>query len=143
MSAQGKKLAIGVFCADWRLHQEGVHINNAVCKALGVDGVDVIAIPGPDKVCAVDDYVLERDQLVKWLDLLVDAHKSVAIAFVAHYNCAGHPVEDEQHDKDVEQMLHWYKETLDFPGEMVAYCATRKTDTDWPLKEIARIAASA
>lgn len=142
MSSEGKKLAIGVFCADWRLHQEGVHINNAVCKKLGVDGVDVIAVPGPDRVCAVDDYAIERDQLVKWIDLLVNAHHSAAIAFVAHYNCAGHPVTDEQHDKDIETMLRWYKETLDFHGEMVAYCATRETDTKWPLKEIARIPAS-
>lgn len=141
MSAEGKRLAIGVFCADWRLHQEGVHINNAVCKALGVDGVDVIAIPGPDRVCAVDDYAVERDQLAKWLDLLVGAHHPVAIAFVAHYNCAGHPVDDEQHDRDIETMLREYKELLEFDGEMVAYCATRKSDTDWPLKEIARLPA--
>ncbi len=137
-----KKLAIGVFCADWRLHQEGVHINDKVCKLLDVDGVDVIAIPGPDKVCAVEEYAIERDMLVKWLDLLVGAHHPVAIAFVAHYNCAGHPVTPEQHDQDVEAMLHWYKETLDFQGDMVALSATYENDKSWPLKEIARIAAS-
>ena len=136
-----KKLAVGVFCADWRLHQEGVHINNQVCKTLGVDGVDVIAIPGPDKVCTVDDYAIERDTLAKWLDLLIGAHKPVAIAFVAHYNCAGHPVEPEQHDHDIEKMLRWYKDTLDFKGEMVAFCATYENDKSWPLKEIARIPA--
>lgn len=134
-----KRIAIGVFCADWRLHQEGVHINNVLCKNLGVDGVDVISIPGPDKICAFEEYAIEKELLAKWLDLLIDAHKPVAIAFIAHYNCAGHPVEDEQHDKDVERMLRGFKEILDFDGDMVAFCATYKDDANWPLKEIARV----
>ena len=141
MSSEGKRTAVGVFCADWRLHQEGVHINNEVCKRLGVDGVDVIAIPGPDRVCTMEDYAIEKDLLTKWLDLLVEAHTPVAIAFVAHYDCAGHPVNEKQHDHDVERVLREYKKLLDFDGEMVAFCATYDHDRSWPLKEIARVPA--
>ena len=141
MSAEGKKIAVGVFCADWRLHQEGVHINNAVRKYLGVDGVDVIAIPGPDGVCAVEAYEAERDMLEKWLRLLVGAHKPVAIAFVSHYNCAGHPVDDQSHDEHTKKMMEDYKVRLGFKGEMIALCATYEADHEWPLKEIDRIPA--
>ncbi len=139
MSAEGKKIAVGVFCADWRLHQEGVHINNQVKKLLGVDGVDVIAIPGPDGVCALEQYDIERGLLKKWLELLIGAHKPVALAFVAHYNCAGHPVSGEEHDAHSQQMMEYYAQELDFKGDMVAYCAVNKSDSDWELKEIARI----
>lgn len=143
MTAEGKKIAVGVFCADWRLHQEGVHVNNAVKKHLGVDGVDVIAIPGPDGVCAIEQYDIERGLLAKWLKLLVGAHKPVAIAFIAHYNCAGHPVNDTEHDQHAEEMMQYYKKELGFKGDLVALCATYKSDTEWPLKEVGRIPAEA
>ncbi len=141
MSAEGKKIAVGVFCADWRLHQEGVHINNAVKKYLDVDGVDVIAVPGPDGLCVKDEFETERGVLTKWLALLIGAHKPVALAFVAHYNCAGHPVSDDSHDDDIEATMKHYKESLGFTGELVALCATYTGDHEWPLKEIARIPA--
>jgi len=139
MSVEGKKIAVGVFCADWRLHQDSVHLNKAVKDHLGVDGVDVIAIPGPDSVCAPVGFEAERELLTKWLKLLIGAHKPVAVAFIAHYNCAGHPVEDHEHDADVEKMMREFKTALGFEGEMVSLCATYVRDDAWPLKEIARI----
>lgn len=139
MSAEGKKLAVGVFCADWRLHQESVHVNNAVKKHLGVDGVDVIALPGPESICKTEEFEHERGVLTRWLKLLIDAHQPVSVAFVAHYNCAGHPVQDHEHDAHIEEMMRAYKSELNFPGEMVALCATYVRDDQWPLKEIARV----
>ena len=129
------------FFADWRLHQEGVHINNAVKKHLGVDGVDVIALPGPDGLCVKSEFETERDVLLRWLKVLIGAHKPVALAFVAHYNCAGHPVPYAQHDEDIATTMRHYKESLNFKGDMVALCATYENDKEWPLKEIARIPA--
>ena len=139
MSSEGKKIAVGVFCADWRLHQEGVHINNAVRKHLNVDAVDVIAVPGPDGICAVEARASERDILSGWLKILIGAHKPVALAFISHYNCAGHPVDNASHDTDTKLMMEYYKKALGFSGEMVALAATYENDASWPLKEIARI----
>lgn len=141
MSAEDKKIAVGVFCADWRLHQEGVHINEQVRKHLGVDAVDVIAFPGPDGVCASVVRDSERGILTDWLKLLIGAHKPVALAFIPHYNCAGHPVSEEEHDTGSEEMLKHYKNATGFKGEMVALCATYDHDKSWPLKEVARIPA--
>lgn len=71
MSKESNKIAIGVFCADWRLHQEGVHVNNQIRKLLDVDGVDVIAVPGPDGVCAVEQYAIERELLKNGFNCLL------------------------------------------------------------------------
>lgn len=138
MSAGGKKIAVGVFCSDWRLHQEGVHINNAVFQYLGVDGVDMLAVPGPDGILA-PERATEKEVLVKNIQVLIGAHKPITIVFVAHYNCAGHAVPDEQHDRGIKTMMEEYKKLLTFDGEMVALCATHQSDTHWPLKEIARM----
>lgn len=73
--------------------------------------------------------------------MLIDAHNPVAIAFVAHYNCAGHPVSETEHDEHSQQMMEFFSEELNFKGYMVAYCATYKSDIDWPLKEVARVEA--
>lgn len=142
MSAEGKKIAVGVFCSDWRLHQEGVHINNAVAKYLGVDGVDVIALPGPDGVCVVDSRQVEQGIVADWLKVLVGAHKPVALVFMPHYNCAGHPVSDEEHDKGAQEMLEYYQKATGFTGEYVALNAVFHDDTNWTIKEIARIPAA-
>lgn len=140
MSAD-KKLAIGLFCSDWRLHQGGVRVSEAVKDLLQVDGVDLIVMPGPDGLAAGSEG--ERAAMVSWFKVLIDAHKPTALAFVAHYTCAGHPVADAEHDRDIEATMRAFKEALGYAGEMVALCATHESDESWPLKEIARIPASA
>ena len=138
MSAEGKKYAVAVVCADGRLHQDSVHFNESIRKHLGVDLVDVLAVAGPDGVTKPGREG-EKDALVKNLQVLIGAHKPVALAFVAHQACAGNPVSDEEHEVDVKKMLDTLKSSLDFSGEMVALVAQHESDTSWPLKEVARI----
>lgn len=137
MSAEGKKLAIGIFCVDWRLHQKSVNIVEKVRAHLGVDGVDVVAIPGPDGVCKAGRES-EIAPLKDWLELLIGAHHPVAIAFVGHYQCAGNQVEDAKHDIDVDETMRRFKKETGFTGETIALSATYKSDNEWGLKEIAR-----
>ena len=137
MSAEGKKLGVGVFCVDWRLHHRNVNIVEMVRAHLGVDGVDALAIPGPDGVFA-PGREMEVGSLKAWLKLLIEAHGPVAIAFVGHYQCAGNPVDDATHDKDVEATMRWFKKETHFSGQMIALSATYRSDTEWGLKEVAR-----
>jgi len=135
----GKRLAVGIFCVDWRLHQKSVNIVEKVRAHLRVDGVDVIAIPGPDGACVQAGREAEMKSLTDWLALLIGAHKPVTIAFVGHYQCARNVVDDKTHDKNVEETMRWFKKETGFVGEMVAFSATYQSDTRWGLKEVARI----
>ena len=139
MSTEGKKIAVGVFCADWRLHQNGVQIENKVKELLAVDAVDVLATAGPEGVVKNPWRVTEKQALAINLKVLIGAHKPVAIAFVAHQQCAGHPVSDEAHEADVADMVKEYKKELGFEGPVVGLVATYTSDNEWGLKEVTRI----
>jgi len=139
MSAEGKKLAVGVFCVDWRLHHKDVNIVEKVRAHLDVDGVDVIGVPGPDGVCLQDGRQMEVAPLTGWLKLLIGAHKPVVLAFIGHYQCAGNPVDDATHDKNVEESVARFKKETGFAGPVVALSATYTSDKEWGLKEVARV----
>ena len=137
MSAEGKKYAVAVVCADGRIHQDEVHFNKALRDHLGVDLVDVLAVAGPDGVTK-PGRENEAEALAKNIQVLIGAHHPLVVAFVGHYNCAGNPAEDEQHDADVQTTMMQFKDMLSFDGEMVALMAQRESDTSWPLKEVSR-----
>jgi hypothetical protein len=141
MSASGKKIAIGVFCADWRLHQPHVQIVTQLRDHLGVDVVDMLVTAGPEGVVKNSARAGEKEALKNNLTLLIGAHAPVAVAFIGHQKCAGHPVSDEAHEADVAEMMREYKELTGFLGEMAALVATYTTDDEWNLKEVARISA--
>lgn len=138
MSAEVKKYAVAVVCADGRLHQDSVHINESIRKYLDVDLVDILALAGPDGVTKPGREG-EKDTFIKNLQVLIGAHKPVALAFVAHQACAGNPVSDEEHEVDVKNMLESLKPELGFSGDIVALVALHESDTLWPLKEVARV----
>ena len=49
-----KKVAVAVVCADWRLHHKKSEFNRQIAKALRVDGVDFISVPGPNGLLLPD-----------------------------------------------------------------------------------------
>ncbi len=54
--------------------------------------------------------------MVGWVKLLNHAHKPDKIALVAHQRCAGHPVDDDQHEHDVLEAAMQLKEKTGFGG---------------------------
>src|SRR5215469_14594555 len=94
-----KKLAITITCSDWRLHQHKVDLNRRLARALKVDGVDFIVVPGPDGLL-VPAREAEWKVALAQTSLLIGAHAPVTLAVVAHQRCAGHPVGDIEHDHD-------------------------------------------
>lgn len=130
-----KKLGIMVTCADWRLHHPRVDLYKRVCKMLHVDGVDVTALPGPDGLLN-PERSHDWDATVGWVKLLIHAHKPVNIAVVAHQKCAGHPVDNDQHEHDVLETAMQLKERTEFGGQVLAVVATYDSDRSWGLKEV-------
>jgi hypothetical protein len=136
MSAVGKKMGLVLVCADGRLHQEAVHYNDQLAREMGVDLVDVVAVPGPDGLFK-SGREGERDSVTGWLKLLVGAHHPVAIAVVGHYQCAGNAVDDAEHDHDVAAAAAGLKHELGFQGPVFAFSTVWHSDERWSLKKIA------
>jgi hypothetical protein len=134
---RNKKLGVAMTCSDWRLHQPGVKFLPRIGKAMGVGKVDLVALPGPDGLL-LDQRSGEWQAAKGQVKLLADAHHAAAIAVVAHQKCAGHPVDDAQHDKDVAEAAKALKAALGFAGPAYALVATYKSDSDWGLKEVGR-----
>lgn len=128
-----KKLAVALTCADWRLHQRMVDLNRRVAKLLGVHGVDLIAVPGPDGL-VLPERSDEWQAAVSQIKLLIGAHTPIALVVIAHQRCAGHPVTDIAHDSDVVATAKALKVETGFGGPVRALVAVYHSDTAWDLK---------
>jgi carbonic anhydrase-like protein len=132
-----KKLAVAVTCSDWRLHQRKVDFNTRIGNAVGCGRVDMVVLPGPDGLLLAEragEWAAAQAQT----GLLAKAHHAVALAVVAHQRCAGHPVDDGQHEIDVAAAAKALKAALDFEGPAYALVATYNSDSDWGLKTIGK-----
>jgi hypothetical protein len=80
--------------------------NHLRARGIFVDQFDVIKIPGPDRLAR---HLSEsrRDSYRECIAELCGVHNIVAIVVVGHQNCAGHPVEDEDHRKDIRASVEY------------------------------------
>jgi len=131
-----KKLAVALTCADWRLHQRKVDMNARVAKLLGVDGVDLICVPGPDGMLR-PERAGEWQTAVGQIKLLIGAHAPLAVVVLAHQHCAGHPVTDAEHDRDVVTTAKALKTATGFAGPVKAVIMVYRSDKAWDLKPVA------
>lgn len=130
-----KRLAIALTCADWRLHQHKVDLNARLAKLFDVDGVDLIAVPGPDGLTKPDRQT-EWQVAVAQIRLLIGAHDPMAIVVLAHQRCAGHPVADTEHDVDVAVTAKALKAETGFAHAVHAAVAVYRSDLSWDLKAV-------
>jgi hypothetical protein len=130
-----KKLAVAVVCADWRLHHERSEFNRQLRKTLRVDGVDFIAVPGPDGLKRAERDAEWRTALDQ-VKLLISAHAPKALAVVAHQRCAGHPVSDDAHVGDVAATAEALKSATAFDGPVFALVAEYRSDLKWSVRPI-------
>jgi len=130
-----QRLAVALTCADWRLHHPRVDAYRRLCHQLGVDGLDVTAVPGPDGL--LDPKRAHEWEIVAgWTKLLIGAHQPAKLAVVAHQRCAGHPVNDDQHTHDARETARALKEKVGFARPVVAFVATYVSDARWGIKEV-------
>jgi hypothetical protein len=132
------KIAVALTCADWRLHQHKVDLNRRLARSIGVDGVDLIAVPGPDGML-LPERKAEWDAATAQIRLLIGAHNPVKLVVLAHQRCAGHPVSDEGHDTDVAAAAKALKAATQFPGPVAAMVAVYHADLKWGLKRIGTV----
>jgi len=92
----------------------------------GVDYVDMVTEPGPNKILAdnLDSAVIEN--IKKRVEISVEHHGSRVIAIVGHFGCAGNPTEKEtqiEHLKEAKEIVI----SFGFPVEIILLWV----DGDW------------
>lgn len=91
------KFATAINCMDGRTQ---VPVNEWVKNEFGVDYVDTITEPGPNKILA---EVTDVDSIRRRVLISVKKHGSKNIVIVGHHDCAGNPVEKEIQLKQLSQ----------------------------------------
>ena len=117
-------------CMDGRTQ---VPVVEYLKRRLGVEYVDMITEPGPNRILAEQDDFRLVDSILLRVNISVEKHGSVGIAVVGHHDCAGNPVgypKQVEHTRAaIEYLAHRYGQ-LPILGLWV--------DESWQVHEIDR-----
>jgi carbonic anhydrase len=99
------KFGTAINCMDGRVQ---LPIINWMREKFGLDYIDMITEPGPDKMVSTGSP--GRLASIKTrVDISVQKHGSKVIVISGHDDCAGNPVTKEQHRKDIRAAMHVIK----------------------------------
>ena len=82
-------------CMDGRIQDS---VANYIKKKYNVLFVDMITGAGPVKILS-NKKSDNLESIISCIDISLKKHKSKGIAIVAHYDCAGNPISDEEQKK--------------------------------------------
>ena len=82
-------------CMDGRIQDS---VANYIKKKYNVLFVDMITAAGPVKILS-NKKSDNLESIISCIDISLKKHKSKGIAIVAHYDCAGNPISDEEQKK--------------------------------------------
>jgi len=131
-----KTFACAINCMDGRVQDA---VKNYMQKTYGVDYVDMVTEPGPNKILASPELVTGLadpanqaiiENIKKRVEISVGHHGSKVVAIVGHFGCAGNPAEKQ------EQITHLQKakktvEAFSLPAEIILLWV----DGDWKTVE--------
>jgi len=110
-----KTFACAINCMDGRVQDA---VKNYMKENCGVDFVDMLTEPGPNKILAENTDEAVISDIKKCVDISVNHHGSKVVAIVGHFGCAGNPAEKQEqieHLKKAEQVV----KDFGFPVEIV------------------------
>ncbi len=122
-----KKFACVINCMDGRVQDA---VKEYMQKNYGVDYVDMVTEPGPNKILADNSDSVVIENIKKRVEISVGHHGSKVIAVVGHFGCAGNPTEKEeqiQHLKKAEEVV----KSFGFDAEIILLWV----DGDWATVE--------
>ena len=113
------KFATAINCIDGRVQRP---VAEWVRIRYSVDYVDTVTQPGPEKALT-QGAPATVDAMRQHVGVSVSAHQSRLIAVVAHHDCAGNPVSDEEHKAQVllacQEVARW-----GYPAEIIGLWVT-------------------
>ena len=97
-----KKFACAINCMDGRVQDA---VKNYMQKNYGVDYVDMVTEPGPDRIiCDKEECDLAViEDIKKMVEISVHHHGTKVVAVVGHFGCAGNPAPKEEHIKQLKK----------------------------------------
>lgn len=96
------RFATAITCMDGRIQQVVVDYARS---CFGVDYVDMVTVPGPDRVLTQD--FAGRLRLASDVAVSQRAHGSSQLVLASHADCAGNPVADAEHEQMVADAVTW------------------------------------
>ena len=72
-------------------------------RKFGVDYVDLITEPGPDKALSEDRDLNIIDSIKRRVLVSIEKHKSKIVIIAGHYDCAANPIQKEEHYKQIKE----------------------------------------
>ena len=107
-------------------------VKNYMQKNYGVDYVDMVTEPGPNKIlCECQDCdkgVIE--DIKKRVAISVNHHGSKVVAITGHFGCAGNPADKETQIEQLKKCKEMV-ESFEFPVEVILLWV----DGDWQTVE--------
>jgi len=117
-------------CMDGRVQ---LPIINWMKKEFGLDYVDMITEPGPDKILA--EGTAERQNIIKSkVDISVNKHGSKFVVIMGHDDCAGNPVPKNVHLEQIKSAMRIIK-NWGYPIEIIGVWL----DINWKVEIVERI----
>jgi len=123
-----KKFACAINCMDGRVQDA---VKNYMKDNYGVDYVDMVTEPGPNKILAdnLDSAIIEN--IKKRVEISVGHHGSKVIAVIGHFGCAGNPTEKDVQIGHLKKAQETVK-SFGFDAEIVLLWV----DGDWINVEV-------
>lgn len=97
---QKATFACAINCMDGRCQSP---VKNYLQENYGVDFVDMVTEPGPNKILADNKNSAVVENIKKRVGISVHHHGSKIIAIVGHFGCAGNPTEKEEQIKHLKE----------------------------------------
>ena len=120
--------ATAINCMDGRVQ---LPVIKWICERYGVDYVDMVTEAGPVKILADNGDAVLLESMRKRVEISVNKHGSRIVAIVAHFDCAGNPVEKDvqigQIKKSFETVRSW-----GFEVEMIGLWV----DENWEVNQV-------
>ena len=88
-------------CMDGRIQET---VANYIKKKYNVLFVDMITGIGPVKILS-NKKIDNLEPIISCIEISLKKHKSKGIAIVAHYDCAGNPIPDEEQKKLLQKAV--------------------------------------
>ena len=88
-------------CMDGRIQES---VANYIKKKYNVLFVDMITGSGPVKILS-NKETENLESIISCIDISLNKHKSKGIAIIAHYDCAGNPIPDEEQKKLLQKAV--------------------------------------
>jgi len=120
--------ATAINCMDGRVQ---LPANKWLKNKLGVDYIDTITEPGPNKILAENVDLIHIESIKRRVSISVNKHGSKVIAILGHHDCAGNPVEKDVQIAQIKASIDTIK-SWGFPAKLIGLWV----DENWVINEI-------